>query len=79
MKIYSSFKQIQQDLKEHKTTCKQLVEYYLQNIEKNQHLNAYLEVYEEEAKRTAESIDQKLVEQGYDPLTFIKGQQQIPQ
>lgn len=60
MKIYSSFKQIQQDLKEHKTTCKQLVEYYLQNIQKNQHLNAYLEVYEEEAKRSAESVDQKL-------------------
>ena len=31
------------------------------------------------SQEVLESIDQKLVEQGYDPLDFIKGQQQIPE
>jgi apolipoprotein D and lipocalin family protein len=31
------------------------------------------------SQKTLEFIDQKLVEQGYDPLEFTKGQQQIPE
>lgn len=41
-------------------TCRSLVAYYLTNIEANAHLNAFLEVYSEEALAKAEAIDQKL-------------------
>jgi len=41
-------------------TCLHLVKYYLQNIENQAHLNAFLEVYAEEALQRADEIDAKI-------------------
>lgn len=61
MKKYTSFKDIQADLRAGKTSCQQLVEHYLRNIANlNGQLNAFLSVYEEEARQKATEIDQKL-------------------
>jgi len=60
LKRYNSLEEVHQDLKAGTITCVKLVNYYLQNIKEKQHLNAYLEVFEEEALAQAEAIDQKL-------------------
>lgn len=58
---YSSLSEVQADLRVGAITCRQLVAYYLENIEeKNPVLNAFLEVYDEEALRRADEIDQKI-------------------
>ena len=59
MKEYSSLKEIQSDLASGKVSCKVLVEGYLQRIEKNKHLNAFLEVFDKEAIQKANELDQK--------------------
>ena len=41
-------------------TCAALVDYYLKNIADNQHLNAFLEVWDDEAKARALEIDSKV-------------------
>ena len=60
MKRYNSLEEVRQDIQAGTVTCRQLVDYYLQNIEQKKHLNAYLEVFTEEAIAQAEAIDQKL-------------------
>lgn len=62
MKIYTSLQQIREAIDSKRLTCKRLVEHYLDNIKKNEHLNAYLEVYGQEAQTQAELVDQKLKE-----------------
>lgn len=58
---YSSLSEVQADLRVGAVTCRQLVMYYLENIEeKNPVLNAFLAVYDEEALRKADEIDQKI-------------------
>lgn len=59
-KKYTSLHHLQADLLEGKTSCASLADYYLGRIEKNQHLNAMLEVYAEEAREKAKSVDAKL-------------------
>ncbi|HHS95554.1 MAG TPA: Asp-tRNA(Asn)/Glu-tRNA(Gln) amidotransferase subunit GatA [Phaeodactylibacter sp.] len=59
---YNSLLPIQEDLRKGKITCLELVEYYLSQIEKNKALNAYIEVYEQEAKEKARAIDRSLRE-----------------
>ena len=49
-----------QALKNGQTTVKQTVEEFLARIEKQKHLNAFLEVFSEEAIARAEEIDQKI-------------------
>lgn len=49
-----------QALAEGKTTVKETVESFLQRIEDNKHLNAYLEVFADEALERASEIDAKL-------------------
>lgn len=61
-KTYNSFKEIQHDLKAKTTTCQQLVKDYLERIEKQKHLNAFLEVFKEEALEKAKEIDEKLIQ-----------------
>lgn len=51
---------IQSKLRLGEISCASLVELYLQNIEKNKHLNAFLEVFEKEAKSKALEIDAKV-------------------
>ncbi len=60
MKTYTSLNLIQEDLKKGNISCISLVEYYLANITSKAHLNALVEVYEEEARNKALQIDQKI-------------------
>ncbi len=60
MKNYHRLDEIQNDLKLQKVSCVALVEHYLENIEKNKSLNAFIEVYDQEAKERAKAIDLKL-------------------
>lgn len=54
-----TIKQVQEDLKAGVTTCEQLVNEFLQRIEASKHLNAFLEVYTEEAIERARALDKK--------------------
>jgi aspartyl-tRNA(Asn)/glutamyl-tRNA(Gln) amidotransferase subunit A len=56
---FSSIKDYQSLLFNGKTTCAEAVSHYLQNIKANRHLNAFLEVYEDEALQRASLLDEK--------------------
>ena len=60
MKRYNSLQEIRKDLSEGTVTCRSLTEYYLKNIEAKAHLNAYVEVYAQEALATADIVDAKI-------------------
>lgn len=60
METYGSLKEIKEALEKKETTCVKLVEQYLKNIKEKAHLNAFLDVYEEEALENARRIDQKI-------------------
>lgn len=60
MKNYHRLGEIQNDLRLQKVSCLALVEHYLKNIEDNKDLNAFIEVFIEEAKERAKAIDLKL-------------------
>jgi aspartyl-tRNA(Asn)/glutamyl-tRNA(Gln) amidotransferase subunit A len=57
---YSRISAIREDLNSGRVTCAALVDYYLKNIADNQHLNAFLEVWGDEAKARAIEIDSKV-------------------
>ena len=57
-----TIQQIQGDLKSGNTTCEKMVNDFLLKIEANKHLNAFLEVYSEEAIARAKELDNKLAE-----------------
>jgi len=56
---FSSIEQYHASLKEEKTTCVQAVTHYLQQIQSNKHLNAFVEVFAEEALQQARELDAK--------------------
>jgi aspartyl-tRNA(Asn)/glutamyl-tRNA(Gln) amidotransferase subunit A len=60
LRQYNSLHEIRTAIADKQTSCRQLVENYLHNIEENKILNAFLEVYEHEALVQADAIDQKL-------------------
>lgn len=60
MKSYHRLSDIRNDLQLGNLTCQQLVSQYLKNIEDQKHLNAFIEVYKDEALAKAKDIDQKL-------------------
>lgn len=60
LKTYSSFQEIQHDLKNGTLSCLERVNFHLANIQKKKHLNAFLSVYEDEALVRAAAIDQKI-------------------
>ncbi|RAK68364.1 Asp-tRNA(Asn)/Glu-tRNA(Gln) amidotransferase subunit GatA [Hymenobacter edaphi] len=61
MKRFNSLTEVRHELTAGTLTCRQLVEYYLDNIEKkNGQLNAFLEVWPDEARQQAEAVDAKL-------------------
>lgn len=66
MPDFISIAQYHQDLKEGKTSCLTTVETYLQKIEAQKQLNAFVEVYAEEAKSRAKELDQ--IKQGQGKL-----------
>ncbi len=57
---YRSLQAIKRDLKLGKVTCQALVSDYLTRIEKEKHLNAFLEVWGDEALAQAKGIDEKI-------------------
>ncbi|MVN92382.1 Asp-tRNA(Asn)/Glu-tRNA(Gln) amidotransferase subunit GatA [Mucilaginibacter aquatilis] len=59
-KMYTTLIEIQHDLKSGTVTVKDLVNTYLANIKQYAHLNAYNEVFEEEAIAQANSLDLRL-------------------
>lgn len=71
MKDYHLLDEIQSDLKHNRITCADLVEHYLQNIEHGKQLNAFVEVYSEEARHRAREIDQKLLNNTAGPLAGL--------
>lgn len=60
MADYSTLQALQYDLSNGKTSCTQLVEHYLQKIEDNKDLNAFVEVYSHDARSRATVIDAKI-------------------
>lgn len=60
MKHYSRISSIREDLNAGHISCVAMVEYYLKNIESQQHLNAFLEVWGDEAIERAKAIDEKV-------------------
>lgn len=62
MPKYASLAEIQAALRSKETTCRALVEYYLSQIEKTRHLNAYIEVWAGEALAKADFLDAHLAE-----------------
>ncbi len=59
---YRSFSSVQTDLRNGTTSCRQLVEQYLTRIDSNRHLNVFTEVYADEARQQADTVDQKLAD-----------------
>lgn len=59
MKTYNRISEIRLDIEAGAVSCVQLVQNYLQNIEDKKHLNAFLEVWAEEALLRAAEIDEK--------------------
>jgi aspartyl-tRNA(Asn)/glutamyl-tRNA(Gln) amidotransferase subunit A len=60
LRRFTSLTEVRNELTAGTTTCRQLVEYYLDNIQKKSHLNAFLEVWPDEARAQAEAVDAKL-------------------
>jgi aspartyl-tRNA(Asn)/glutamyl-tRNA(Gln) amidotransferase subunit A len=58
MFLFSDIQQYHFDLKDRKTSCAEAVEHYLNVIAKNQHLNAFVEVYASEALERAKVLDE---------------------
>jgi aspartyl-tRNA(Asn)/glutamyl-tRNA(Gln) amidotransferase subunit A len=56
---FSSIEHYHARLQEESATCLQAVEYYLQKINAASHLNAFIEIYKEEALARAVFLDQK--------------------
>ncbi len=61
MRNYQSLAEVRSDIKDGKTTVQALVNYYIDRIHKNEELNAFIEVFEEEAKLRAIAIDEKMI------------------
>ncbi|HKL08843.1 MAG TPA: Asp-tRNA(Asn)/Glu-tRNA(Gln) amidotransferase subunit GatA [Bacteroidales bacterium] len=55
-----SLSQIQANIKSGELTVSEIVNYYLDNIRKSRHLNAFIEVFGSEALKKAKIIDQKI-------------------
>jgi aspartyl-tRNA(Asn)/glutamyl-tRNA(Gln) amidotransferase subunit A len=56
---FSSIEQYHARLKEGKATCLQAVGHYLNQIQSVQHLNAFIDIYAEEALQKAKELDKK--------------------
>jgi len=67
----SSIEQYHAQLKRGDVSCKQTVEYFLQQISASKHLNAFIEVYAEEALQRASDLDKK--RNSGDPIGSLHG------
>ena len=57
---FNTLQHLQQELVAGRVSCVQIVESYLENIQKNTHLNAFLEVFGTEALENAQQVDKKV-------------------
>lgn len=57
---YSNLESIQADLRSGSMSCTELVSHYLEQAESSKELNAFVEIYADDAKAKAEEIDQRL-------------------
>lgn len=62
MENFISYTQINQALANKQTTVENIVKQYLKRIEETKHLNAFLEVWADEALTAAKSIDEKVAQ-----------------
>ena len=62
MPKYNSLASVQAALRNGQTTCRALVEHYLSRIEATRHLNAWVEVWADEALTRADALDARLRE-----------------
>ena len=60
MKGFASLKNVQKEIENSTTSCVELVDYYLQRIEEEKHLNAFIETFNASAKAQAVEIDAKI-------------------
>jgi aspartyl-tRNA(Asn)/glutamyl-tRNA(Gln) amidotransferase subunit A len=60
MKYYSTFSTLKLDLKNQVLTLPEVVDHYLRVIEENRDLNAFIEVFADEARSMAQQIQQKI-------------------
>ena len=60
MKPFVSLTQIKQKIDIGELSCRKLVDHYLTNIKNKSHLNVFLEVFDQEALKRADEIDQKI-------------------
>lgn len=58
--LYSNYKATREALEKGTTNCEALVNHYLERIQHQKHLNAFLETYDAEALQKAREIDQKI-------------------
>lgn len=61
---FTSIQQYHTDLLNGQTTCVEAVQFYLQSIEQQKHLNAFVQVYAEEALQKAHALDQSRLSKG---------------
>ena len=60
MKNFTSLNEIRESIKSGSVSCRSLVNYYLDRIDKHKNLNVYVEVFAEEALARSKNIDEKL-------------------
>lgn len=60
METYGSLREIKEAIEKKETSCVKLVEHYLKNIKEKAHLNAFVDVYEQEALEHARQVDAKI-------------------
>lgn len=68
---FQSIPAYHQQLKNKITTCTDVVEHYLNEINKNVHLNAFVEVYQTEALQKAKELDEK--RKAGEPIKLLHG------
>ena len=61
LKKFQSLAQVRAEINAGNTTCVDVVRYYLSKIEEKKHLNAFLEVWGDEALERAALIDEKIM------------------
>lgn len=69
--LRAGLKNVQQGIRTGNFSCKDVVEFYLHNNQQKKHLNAFLEIFEQDARDVADAIDAK-VRQG-EPLGKLFG------
>ena len=62
MPKYKSLQQVRKEIDQGTTNCRAIVEYYLSKIEETKELNAYVEVFVDEALERADLLDKKFQE-----------------